>query len=138
MIYSLVGLQLGELFRCCTTYITPIDVPIAILIFHHFKSKLLKSLSHNDVSTLRCAQIQNHLLLFLFPTIWRVAVINRIRWILLLLLNWSAPFPPVSVALTALYGSGSACIRNLTRFKGGWISSLGRFLLVTAPSCRGL
>lgn len=55
MIYALVRLKLGELFRGCATHITPVDVPIASFVLHHFEAELFEGFANDDITALSCA-----------------------------------------------------------------------------------
>lgn len=62
MIDSLMRLKLGELLRSGPGYVTPIYVPVAVLIIHHLVSELFQCFAHDYISALRCAQVQKRLL----------------------------------------------------------------------------
>jgi len=52
MVNALMRLKLGKLFRGSTADITPVNIPIAILILQHFVAKLLEGLAYDDISAL--------------------------------------------------------------------------------------
>ena len=62
MIDPLMRLKLGELLRSGPGYVTPIYVPVPVLIIHHLVSELFQCFAHDYISALRCAQVQKRLL----------------------------------------------------------------------------
>ena len=76
MVDALMRLKFGKLFRGSTAHITPVNIPIAILILQHFVAKLLECLTNDDISTLRCAQVQMSLHLLLLLVIRGAAIID--------------------------------------------------------------
>ena len=62
MIYSLMRLQLGKLLRSSARYVTPVYVPVPVLIVHHLVAELLQGFADNYISALRRAQVQKRLL----------------------------------------------------------------------------
>jgi hypothetical protein len=55
MVDALMRLKLGKLFRSSTAHITPVNIPITILILQHFVAKLLEGLTDDDISALGSA-----------------------------------------------------------------------------------
>ena len=76
MIYSLMWLKLGELFWGSAGHVTPVNVPVSILIIHQLVAELFQGCAYNYISALRSAQVQKRLL-FLWTLLVIIVVLSE-------------------------------------------------------------